>query len=203
MARSNGGGVVLQPGPRGRRPTAATPLSPTWRGDQALPDLPLTLTLPIPAGFCGQGGLAGGTPYCERGAERRDRLTLSTVQQYKPGLGPAAGRRRLPRVGRAGVGGERALAGGGAARQASEGGPRREATGHSRCSAESRGSWPATIRGGLTAGREASGAVLQCARIPHSTSFRPPLASCGYSYASPGGWPSCTSGGTWGGAGRG
>ena len=79
---------MLQPGPKGRRPTAATPLSLTRRGDQALPDLPLTLTLPIPAGFCGLGGMAGGTPYCERGAERRNLLTLSTVQQYTPGLDP-------------------------------------------------------------------------------------------------------------------
>jgi hypothetical protein len=75
------GGCGATTRPQGRRPTAATPLSPTWRGDQALPDLPLTLTLPIPAGFCGLGGLAGGTPYCERGAEGRNWLTLSTVQQ--------------------------------------------------------------------------------------------------------------------------
>lgn len=60
MARSNRGGVILQPGPRGAAPRSDAPLSPTWRGVQALPDLPLTL--PIPAGCCGQGGLAGGTP---------------------------------------------------------------------------------------------------------------------------------------------
>ena len=77
---------MLQPGPRGRRPTAAPPLSLTRRGDQALPDLPLTLTLPIPAGFCGLGGLAGGTPYCERGAERRNQLTLPVLHCLHSGL---------------------------------------------------------------------------------------------------------------------
>jgi hypothetical protein len=61
MARSNGGGVILQPGPRCGAPRSDSPLSPTRRCGQALPDLSLQLTLPIPAGFCGCGGLAGGT----------------------------------------------------------------------------------------------------------------------------------------------
>jgi hypothetical protein len=120
-----------------------------------------------------------GRRHTKRGAERRNWLTSSNAQQYNPGQNPppvAAGCRGW------GGGGE----GGGARwlgavpqgkRPKVDPAARRRATAAARLRAGAAGRLLES--GGLTARREAGGATLQCARVPRSTSFHPPVASHG------------------------